>query len=176
MECGKFDNKQAVYNTVMYGSVMIGLGVTLSPLAGEIPAASKEVGLLAGQMLTAGGLSSGVMYLQDVTDGYVDWAWTDYLANFAVSSATAGIGFMAASQLAWFGQNSVQVQLALRNAGNFAPMLIIGAETVVDVGADYVASRMFNQKFDLTMSLLTSLASNIAFRLTQLIWQPVVSV
>ncbi len=161
--CGKFDNKQAVYNTVMYGSVMIGLGVTLSPLAGEIPAASKEVGLLAGQMLTAGGLSSGVMYLQDVTDGYVDWAWTDYLANFAVSSATAGIGFMAASQLAWFGQNSVQVQLALRNAGNFAPMLIIGAETVVDVGADYVASRMFNQKFDLTMSLLTSLASNIAF-------------
>ncbi len=43
--CGKFDNKQAVYNTVMYGSVMIGLGVTLSPLAGEIPAASKESGL-----------------------------------------------------------------------------------------------------------------------------------
>ncbi len=161
--CGKFDNKQEVYNMVMYGSVMIGLGITLSPLAGEIPAASKEVGLLAGQMLMAGGLSSGAMYLQDVTDGYVDGAWTDYLANFAVSSATAGIGFMAASQLAWFGQNSIQVQMALSNAGSFAPVLIIGAETVVDVGVDYMTSRMFNQKFDLTMSLLTSLASNIAF-------------
>ena len=51
----------------------------------------------------------------------------------------------------------------LSKAGNYAPALIIGGETFIDVAVDKGSSVVFDREFDLKMSLLTSLASNIAF-------------
>ena len=51
----------------------------------------------------------------------------------------------------------------LAKSGKFAPALIIGGETIIDVAVDKGTSVVFDREFDLKMSLLTSLASNIAF-------------
>lgn len=160
---GMLGGKQDLYDMVMYGSVMIGLGAVLAPLAGTMPVAAKGIGLMVGQMVTAGALSTGVMYLQDVTDGYVDGNWSDYLKKFALSSAITGIGFGIGSLATGIGANSMVVNAILTKAGKFAPALIIGAETGIDVAADWATSELFGLDFDLSMSLLTALGSNIAF-------------
>lgn len=158
---GRCENKQEIYETVMYGSVMIGLGALLSPLGKLLVDVPRW--LLAGQMATAGGLSAGTMFLRDISDGYVDSGWQEYLASFGVSAATAGIGFGIGMGAKCFAQNSELVTGLLSKSGVFSPALVIGAETGIDVFVDWSTSKLFNQNFDWKMSLLTSLASNIAF-------------
>lgn len=160
---GMLGGKQKIYDMVMYGSVMIGLGAVLSPLAGKLPAAMKGLKLAAGQMLTAGTLSTGVMYLQDARDGYIDGSWSDYAKNFAISAAIAGIGFGVGTLTAGAAQQWAWVNTMLTKAGKFAPALIIGTETVIDVLVDFGTSTLFGQEYDFAMSVLTALGSNIAF-------------
>ena len=158
---GGFEKKQEIYDTIMYGSVMIGLGALLAPLGAT---AGKVLWwkLLAGQMGTAGGLSVGTMFLGDISDGYVDQSWQEYALNFGASAATAGIGFGVGMGLKAITQHLKPVsEFLTQNA--FAPILIIGGETVIDVVVDWGVSMVFHQEYDLTMSILTSLASNIAF-------------
>ncbi len=169
---GVLGGNQELYETVMYGSVMIGLGALLSPLAKVLPVLLKGLGvtglksygiLAAGQVLTAGSMAAGTMYLQDVSDGYVDASWQEYGATFGVSGAVAGIGFALGTAVAAVGSKSKLVTGLLEKSGKFAPALIIGGETFIDVAVDKGSSVVFDREFDLKMSLLTSLASNIAF-------------
>ncbi|MDE6622461.1 MAG: sugar-binding protein, partial [Lachnospiraceae bacterium] len=60
-------------------------------------------------------------------------------------------------------QNVTPVADVLIRVGAFAPVLIIGGQTVIDVLVDWGVSKVFHQEFNPTMSILTSLASNIAF-------------
>lgn len=55
------------------------------------------------------------------------------------------------------------MQKLLTKAGKYAPFLIIGAETLVDLGVDWALSELFDQEFEWEVSLLTALAANIAF-------------
>ncbi len=169
---GLLGGNQELYETVMYGSVMIGLGALLSPLAKVLPDLLKTLGIMglksygilaAGQALTAGSLAAGTMYLQDVSDGYVDAGWQEYGTTFGVSAAVAGIGFALGTAAAAAGSKSELVTGILAKSGKFAPALIIGGETIIDVAVDKGTSVVFDREFDLKMSLLTSLASNIAF-------------
>lgn len=153
---------QELYETVMYGSVMIGLGALLSPLGKKVAKVPIKW-LLAGQMLSAGGIATGTMYLQDIKDGYVDASWQEYLGNFGISSVMAGIGFGIGAGATYLGENSKLITSLLSKAGKYAPALIIGAETGIDVGVDWGTSKLFGREFDWKMSLLTALGSNIAF-------------
>lgn len=149
---------QQLYETIMYGSVMIGLGILLSSLGQPITALGK----IAAQMLTAGGLSMMALNLQDISDGYLDAGWEMYLDTFKTASISAGIGAGIGLGLAQLGELA-GVGKWLSRAGKYAPALIIGAETLIDFGVDYGTSILFDQEFDWRMSLLISLASNIAF-------------
>ncbi len=150
---------QEIYDMVMYGSVMIGLGVVLSPLSQPLSA----LGRVFAQMIMSGGLSVMALNLQDISDGYFDASWQMYLETFSISAATAGIGAIVGLGLAWLGQSSKFVQKLLTKAGKYAPVLIIGAETLVDFAVDWALSELFDQEFEWEMSLLTALAVNIAF-------------
>lgn len=68
----------------MYGSAMIGLGALLAPLGASLTKIPEWV-LFAGQVGTASGLSAGTMMLNDISDGYVDRSWQEYLLNFGAS-------------------------------------------------------------------------------------------
>lgn len=153
---------QQLYETVMFGSVMIGLGLILSSLGGMLAKISKGA-LMACQMLTAGATSAGTMFLQDISDGYVDSSWQEYAANFGISAATAGIGYGIGTGAAWLGQNSKLVTGFLAQAGKYAPAFIIGAETIIDVITDWALSQIFGYDYDVSMSVLSALVSNIAF-------------
>lgn len=73
------------------------------------------------------------------------------------------IGFALGTAAAAAGSKSELVTGILAKSGKFAPALIIGGETIIDVAVDKGTSVVFDREFDLKMSLLTSLASNIAF-------------
>ncbi len=150
---------QQLYEYVMYGSVMIGAGVLLMPLAKPLSVAGRVI----AQMITAGGLSVMTLNLQDMSDGYFDASWEMYLETFSVAAFTAGIGAIVGLGAAWLGEKLTFVTKLLSKAGKYAPLLIIGAETLIDVGVDWATSKIFDREFDGWMSLMTSLASNIAF-------------
>ena len=154
--CG---GNQQMFETVMYGSVMIGIGVLLSPLSKPLSA----MGRVVAQMMTAGGLSVMTLNLQDMSDGYLDASWEMYLETFATAAISAGIGAVVGLGVAWLGQGSKLVGKLLSKAGNYAPALIIGVETLIDMGVDWITSELFDQEYDWRMSLLVSLATNIAF-------------
>ena len=154
--CG---GNQETYETIMYGSVMIGIGVLLSPLSKPLSA----MGRVFAQMMTAGSLSVMTLNLQDMADGYVDVSWQTYIETFGITSLSAGIGAVVGLGFAALGEGSKLIGKLLSKAGKYAPALIIGAETVIDFGVDYGTSELFDQEFDWKMSLLVSLASNIAF-------------
>ncbi len=110
-----FDGNQDIYNMVMYGSVMIGIGMLLAPLAGKIvasvakkiPTLIKGTGRLAEvgrwgaiegskmlmQGVTTGSVSTLTMGLQDVNDGYVDESAAAYLMNFGTTAGINMLGF-----------------------------------------------------------------------------------
>lgn len=134
----------------------------LSPLGGMLAKISKGV-LLAGQMLTSGTASAGTMFLQDILDGCVDSSRQEYLANFGISAATAEIGFGIGAGAAWIGQNSKLATGLPAHAGKYAPAFIIGAETLIDAATDWVLSCIFGYDYDVSMFVLSSLVSNIAF-------------
>ena len=156
---GVFGGNQATYNMVMYGSIMIGASLLLAPLGAKLSLVARGI----MQAAVSGTLSAGTMFLQDVTDGYIDAGWQDYALTFRQSAAIAGFGFVMGVAAAAAGRNLKIVNDVLKSAGKYTPALIIGAETLIDVGVDYASSQIFGTDFDLGMSVLTNLASNIAF-------------
>lgn len=156
---GVFQGNQALYNTVMYGSIMIGASLLLAPLAAELSFADKLIFQAGSNAL----LSTSSDLLIDITDGYIDQSWQHYMDNFNKSAAIAAIGFSISGGLVYATQNIAVVNQVLTKAGAFAPALIIGGETAVDVGVDYLSSKMYNTEFDLGKSVITNLATNIVF-------------
>ena len=154
--CG---GNQAIYNAVMYGSVMIGASLVLAPLGAKLGVIAR--GFMQAGM--TGTLSATTMFLGDVSDGYIDASFKDYLLDFGRSAATAGFGYAIGALGAAAGENIKIVNDILKKAGKYAPALIIGAETLLDVGVDWATSKIFDTDFNLGQSVLINLASNIAF-------------
>ena len=103
---------QQLYEYVMYGSVMIGAGVLLMPLAKPLSVAGRVI----AQMITAGGLSVMTLNLQDMSDGYFDASWEMYLETFSVAAFTAGIGAIVGLGAAWLGEKLTFVTKLLSKA------------------------------------------------------------
>lgn len=176
--CGGDDG---VFQAIMFGSVMIGVSVVLAPVAAKLipflmdkvagtaaaqmlgPGLTKFALGSAAQMVTTGAVSTGIMFMGDISDGYVDGQLGQYLQNFGQTAAIAFLGYAAGTGALAAANKLPVVNHVLSKAGKFAPALIIGGETFIDVGVDYASSLAFGTKFNAAYSVLSNLSANILF-------------
>ena len=155
--CG---GNQETYDMVMYGSIMLGASGLLAMFAGPALKAASHLARCGVQMGMAAGMSTTTMLMQDLTDGYIDSSFGEYCSAGIMAAATAGagyamgLGFVAAGKM-------LGLQSVVNAAGKFAPALIIGGETGIDVFTDWALSNITGQKFVWQQSLIMALSTNL---------------
>ncbi len=155
--CG---GNQETYDMVMYGSIMLGASGLLAMFAGPSLKAASHLVKCGVQMGMAAGMSTTTMLMKDLTDGYIDSSFGEYCSAGIMAAATAGagyamgLGFVAAGKM-------LGLQSVVNAAGKFAPALIIGGETGIDVFTDWALSNITGQKFVWQQSLIMALSTNL---------------
>lgn len=158
---GVFQGNQDLYNTVMYGSIMIGASLLLAPVAATWKL--NFLGKMFFQGLSTGLLSTSTGLLVDVTDGFVDGSWQDYGMHFVKTGSIAMMSFGIAAGFTKVLSSVKPVEQLLNKTGKFSPALIIGAETLLDMGVEYVGSRIQGTEYEIGKSFISNLATNIVF-------------